>query len=86
MIKTFKRFQRICSFALLTAAVAVPTIAQAAIHVDFGNVSVGYRDGYQDNRHQWHAWSHPSDAVAYRSHYKQNYRDMNFRDDHNRAK
>ena len=86
MIKTFKRFQRICSFALMTAAITVPTLAQAAVHMNFGNVSVGYRDGYQDNHHKWHRWSHPSDAAAYRSHNQQNFRDMNFRDDHNRAR
>jgi hypothetical protein len=85
MNKTFKSFQRICSFALLTVAIAIPTMAQAAVHVNFGNISVGYRDGYQDNHHRYHRWSHPSDAVAYRSHNQQNYRDMNYRDDHNRA-
>lgn len=36
MNMTFKSFQRICSFALLTAAVAIPTMAQAAVHVNFG--------------------------------------------------
>lgn len=86
MKKNFKNVRRICTFTLLTVAIAVPAVAQAAVHVNFGNVSVGYRDGYQDNHHQWHRWSHRSDAVAYRSHNKQNYRDMNFRDDHNRAR
>jgi hypothetical protein len=81
MNKTFKNFQRICSFALLTATIAVP--AAAAVHVNFGNVSVGYRDGYRDNHHQWHRWRQ-SDAASYRSHNQQNYRDMNYRDDHNR--
>jgi hypothetical protein len=79
-----KTFQRIASFALL-AAIAVPAAAQAAVVVDFGNVAVGYRDGYQDNHHQYHRWSHKSDGAAYRSHNQQNYRDMNYRDDHNRA-
>jgi hypothetical protein len=83
MNMTFKRFQRVCAFALLTATLAVP--AMAAVHVDFGNVSVGYRDGYQDNHHRWHAWRQ-SDAKAYRSHNQQNYRDMNHRDDHDRAR
>jgi hypothetical protein len=77
MNKTFKNIGRVCAFALMTAAIAVPTVVQAAVHVDFGNVSVGYRDGYQDNHHQWHRWSHRSDAVAYRSHNQQNYRDKN---------
>jgi hypothetical protein len=81
MNRTFKSFQRICSLALLTAAITVPAIA--AVHVDFGNVSVGYRDGYQDNNHKWHHWRQ-ADAKAYRSHNQQNYRDMNYRDDRNR--
>jgi hypothetical protein len=83
MNKTFKNFQRICSVALLSAAFAVP--AMAAVHVNFGNVSVGYRDGYQDNHHRWHHWRQ-SDAAAYRNHSQQNYRDMNYRDDHNRGR
>ena len=84
MNKSFRNFQRIGAFALL-AAIAVPVAAQAGIQVDFGNVAVGYRDGYQDNHHQYHRWNRKSDAVAYRSHNQQNYRDMNYRDDHNRA-
>jgi hypothetical protein len=79
-----KNFQRIASFALL-AAIAVPAVAQAAVVVDFGNVAVGYRDGYQDNHHRYHRWSHKSDGAAYRSQNQQNYRDMNYRDDHNRG-
>ena len=78
-----KTFKRVCALALLTATVAVPAVA--AVHIDFGNVAVGYRDGYQDNHHQYHHWRR-SDAVTYRSHNQQNYRDMNYRDDHNRAK
>lgn len=86
MTKTFKNLPRISVFALLIATIAAPTVVQAAVHVNFANVSVGYRDGYQDNHHQWHRWSHKSDAVAYRSRNQQNYRDMNFRDDRNRGK
>ena len=69
---------------VMLAAVAVPAMARPAMHVDFRNA--GYRGGYQDNRHHWHHWSYRSDAVAYRSRYQQDYRDMNFREDYIRAK
>ena len=85
MTTTIKSIPFVCAMALLTAAAAVPATARAAVHVDFGNVAVGYRDGYQDNHHQWHRWRQ-SDAAAYRGHYQKNYRDMNFRDDRNRAR
>jgi hypothetical protein len=84
-MNNMKKSQRIGALVLLTA-IAIPVAAQAGIQVDFGNVAVGYRDGYQDNHHRYHRWSHRSDAVAYRSHNQQNYRDMNYRDDHNRAR
>ena len=86
MKNAFKTVQRVCSFALLTATIAGPAVAEAAVRVDFGNVTVGYRDGYQDIHHQWHHWRNRSDAVAYRSHRQQNDRDMNFRDDHHRSR
>ena len=82
MKDAFKTVPCICSFALLTASIAGPAAAEAAVRVDFGTVTVGYRDGYQNNHHQWHHWHHRSDVVAYRSNHQQNYRDMNFRDDH----
>ena len=75
-----------CTLALLTSAAIVPAAARPTVHFDFGNIAVGYRDGYQDNHHHWHHWNRRSDAMGYRSHYQQNYRDMNYRDDHNRAR
>jgi hypothetical protein len=70
----------------LACAVAPPTAAKPAVRFDFDNVAIGYREDYQDKRHQWHHWTRRSDAVAYRSHYQQNYRDMNFRDARNRGR
>lgn len=86
MKQIIKAIPLACTVALLTSAAAIPAAARAAVNIDFGNVAVGYRDGYQDNRHQWHHWNRRSDAVAYRSRYQQSYRDMNFRDDHNRVR
>ncbi len=84
MNKIIKTIPLACTVALLASAAVLPAVARPAVAIDFGNVAVGYRDGYQDNHHQWHHWNHRADAMAYRSHYQQNYRDMNFRDDHNR--
>jgi hypothetical protein len=86
MTRIFKTIPLACTLALLTSAAIIPASARPAVSIDFGNIAVGYRDGYQDNHHQWHRWNHRSDSVAYRSHYQQNYRDMNFRDDHNHGR
>ena len=84
MNKIFRTIPLACAVALLASAAITPALARPVVAVDFGNVAVGYRDGYRDNHQQWHRWHHRSDAMAYRSHYQQNYRDMNYRDDHNR--
>ena len=86
MNKILKTIPLTCTVVLLVSAALVPAAARPIVQVDFGNVAVGYRDGYQDNRHHWHHWNRRADAVAYRSHYQQNYRDMNFRDDRNRGR
>jgi hypothetical protein len=81
-MKIIKTIPLACAVALLASL--APALARPAVAIDFGNVAVGYRDGYRDNHQQWHRWHHRSDAMAYRSHYQQNYRDMNYRDDHDR--
>jgi hypothetical protein len=42
--------------------------AQAAIHLgfDFGNVAIGYSDGYYDHSHHWHNWRRHDDMLAWR--------------------
>lgn len=37
-----------------------------AITIGFGDIAVGYRDGFWDSRHQWHRWRHTSDYRTYR--------------------
>ena len=59
-------------------------MARTGVTIDFGNVGVGYRDGYYDRGHRYHSW-HRSDAVAYRTKYHDNYRDMYHYRDHNRS-
>jgi hypothetical protein len=56
--------------------VTTPATARAGITMDFGNVAIGYRDGYRDRDHRYHRWAHRQDADAYRNRYHDNYRDM----------
>ncbi len=37
-----------------------------AITIGFGDIAVGYRDGYWDNDHNWHRWRHHRDYRTYR--------------------
>jgi len=77
--------------ALLAACLAVPSIAitgpavaRAGVTIDFGNVGIGYRDGYYDRGHHYHRWAR-RDADSYRAKYHDNYRDMTHDRDHDRS-
>ena len=72
------------SLILSSAAVSLPATARTGVTIDFGNVGIGYRDGYYDRGHQYHRWGR-GDAVSYRAKYHDNYRDMNHGRDHNRG-
>ena len=58
----------------LSAAV-MPAAAEVNISIDPGSIAFGYRDGYWDRDHHWHAWRNRSDADWYRSHYAEHYYD-----------
>jgi hypothetical protein len=68
-------------FALLPFASSVPSEAKTTVAIDFGNVAVGYRDGYRDQNQKYHRWAH-KDAEAYHTQHSENYRDMNHDRDH----
>jgi hypothetical protein len=70
--------------AIPSIAVTAPAVARAGVTIDFGNVGIGYRDGYYDRGHKYHRW-HRNDAAAYRTKYHDNYRDMTHNRDHNRS-
>ena len=72
------------SLILSSLAVSVPAVARTGVRIDFGNVGIGYRDGYYDRAHSYHRW-HQRDASAYRSQYHDTYRDMRHDRDHNRG-
>jgi len=59
--------------------------ASNTIAVQFGDVSMGYRDGYWDNERRWHSWNGDSDYQAYRSEHADRYRDYNHDRDGNAA-
>jgi hypothetical protein len=69
------------AFAMLPIASSLPSEARPAVTIDFGNVAIGYRDGYRDQKQQYHPWAH-KDAETYRTQHKENYRDMNHDRDH----
>jgi len=52
---------------------AASGVANAAgVTIDFGNVSVGYADGYRDTNNGWHSWR-ASDAKKYRKVHAEQY-------------
>ena len=46
-------------------------------YADFGNVAVGYQDGYWDNGHTWHTWSDDGHRQSYRGYRGNRYSDWN---------
>ena len=76
-MKLLKSMLFVSALATLPLTVTLPAAARAGVTVDFGNVAVGYRDGYRDQNHRYHRWTHRQDAVTYRTQYHDNYRDMN---------
>jgi hypothetical protein len=69
---------------VLPCTFTMPAAARAAVALDFGNIAVGYRDGYYDQGHRYHHWGR-SDAARYRGQYHDHYRDMSHTRDHNRG-
>ena len=50
---------------------------RGAISLDFGDIAVGYRDGYWDNGHNWHQWGDDRRRQTYQSHQDNHYNDWN---------
>ena len=83
-MKLFKAALLVSTLALSLTAVAAPAMARSSVSIDFGNIALGYRDGYYDNGHRYHHWDRRK-AEAYRTRYNDNYRDMRHNHDHNRS-
>ena len=76
-MKLLKPTLVVFALAILPLAAPLPAAARPGVTIDFGNVAVGYRDGYRDQNHRYHRWAHRQDAQTYRTRYHDNYRDMN---------
>lgn len=61
------------SFAAL--ALAIGPILASCVVAPYGGVAFGYRDGYWDRDHYWHAWASPDEAYRFRSSYADHYYD-----------
>jgi hypothetical protein len=49
-----------------TLAVCAPAHAAVGVTFDFGNVALGYSDGYYDHDYHWHCWAHRGDSNKWR--------------------
>jgi len=75
--------------AIAGATLGISGTASAAPHVtfDFGNVTLGYSDGYYDRDHRWHRWAHRADMQRWQHDHGDMYHgwrhnDRRHRDDH----
>jgi hypothetical protein len=59
-----------------------PAFAGVGISLDFGDVAIGYRDGYYDSGHRWHRWHHANDYQAYSHAHPEHYNDWGHNDRH----
>jgi len=82
-VKIIKWAVLVAPLLALPTAFSAPAAARAVAGIDFGNVAIGYRDGYYDQGHRYHHWAH-RDAERYRTKYHDNYRDMTHSRDHER--
>ena len=84
LMKSLKWAVLAASLVFVPTALTAPASARAVVGIDFGNVAIGYRDGYYDNGHRYHHWAR-ADAAKYRGQYQDHYRDMAHTRDHNRG-
>ena len=64
--------KRIILAAVALSAFVGAANAAPAIRFDFGNVSLGYSDGYWDNAHKWHSWRR-GELARYRTEHRDTY-------------
>ena len=69
------------SVASFTVAVP-PALAGVGISLDFGDVAIGYRDGYYDSGHHWHHWRHNDDWRNYSRAHPEHYHDWGHSEHH----
>jgi len=68
--------KRIILAAVAMSAIAAianaPAAGAATLSFNFGNVAMGYSDGYWDNGHRWHAWRR-GELARYRAEHRDSY-------------
>ncbi len=57
----------------------------ASVYFDFGNVAIGYRDGYYDRYHRWHRWERDRDRDYWRHRYHRRFYDYDRDRDYDRG-
>jgi hypothetical protein len=83
-MKSFIR-AAVVAAATCTAAFTVavqPALAGIGVSLDFGDVAIGYHDGYYDSAHHWHHWRHPNDWQAYGRAHPEHYHDWGHNEHH----
>jgi hypothetical protein len=70
--------------AIAGAAISFSGTANAAVGInfDFGNVALGYSDGYYDHDHHWHRWAHRGDGDRWRHDHRDMYHGWRHDDRH----
>lgn len=70
--------------AIAGAAIGFSGTANAAVGIsfDFGNVDVGYSDGYYDHDHHWHRWAHRADMQRWQHDHGDHYHGWRHNDRH----
>lgn len=65
-----------------TISASAPAHAAVGVSFDFGNVALGYSDGYYDRDHHWHRWAHRRDADRWRHDHSDMYHGWRHNDRH----
>ena len=64
---------KVIAAALILGVSAGAANAAVRVGFDFGNVAIGYSDGYYDNGHHWHAWRRQADLRAWQRDHHDSY-------------
>ena len=71
-----------CLAVALIVSVSAGVANAATIGFDFGNVAIGYSDGYYDNGHHWHNWRRHDDMVRWQHDHADAYHGWRHNDKH----
>ena len=65
-----------CMLAALALGMTVETAqAQVSFGFNFGDVAIGYTDGYYDRGHRWHNWNRRDDMLRWQREHRRDYHD-----------